>query len=161
MTNPLYCTDANWSPTRWKSKILRVDFFLTALVLISLTNCCMPVRAHTLPVECYKAEIFNKDRFSDLCGAHFLCLSWPLSLACTLPFSFPLRSTHLILYTRMHSHKHPLFLSFASHTHVVLQGLQMCVLICFQHRLFSCQCADSEFSTHSYEIRVRDIRPIQ
>lgn len=24
-------------------------FYLTALVLISLTNCCMPIRAHTLP----------------------------------------------------------------------------------------------------------------
>lgn len=67
------------------------------------------------------------------------------------------------IYTHMHAytHRHPLFPLLVSHTHRHERGLQMCDLICFQQRLFSCQCADSEFSALSYEIRAGDVRTIQ
>lgn len=59
-----------------------------------------------------------------------------------------------------HMHTNGQSFSLAPPTHAE-QALQMCVLIRFQQRFFSCQCADSEFSTRSYEIRVGDIRAIQ
>lgn len=144
---------------------LRAKSYLTALVLISSTNCCMPVHAHT-PHGMLQSGLFpQRSIFRSVQHTHFLCFFWTPSLACTLYLSLlaPIRTLDLV-HTHVHvgAHKHPPFLYLHSHTHTGCSGgLQMCVLICFQHRLFSCQCADSEFSTLSYEIRVGDIRPIQ
>lgn len=145
---------------------LGAKFDLTA---ISFNILDKPLHAHACTHAAWNAakQIFSTKIHFQICAeTHSLCFCC-LALH-SLPFLFLLWYTHLVLYiqacTQMQTNTHSFFhWPPNTHTHTYTERsrvLQMCVLICFQRRLSSCQCADSEFSTLSYEIRAGDIRAI-
>lgn len=165
MTNQLYFTNANCRPNIMSELGFGGRFYLAALVLISSTNRCMPTHAHALCGMLQSRDFPQRSISRSV--QRTLSLLLLDSVSCLHSTFLVPAPIHTLDFARAHAYTQAPAFSFTrlphthTHTHRLLQGLQMCVLICFQHRLFSCQCADSEFSTLSYEIRVGDIRAIQ
>lgn len=118
--------------------------------LIASTNGRMHVHATALPARCKTLAFQHRSTFTSV-----------LSLGRAL----------LVLFLRCYSHARARARARTSrartqspptHMHAGCCRLCRCVSsICFQHRLLSCQCADSDFSTLSDEMRDGDAGVLQ
>lgn len=119
------------SCNRWKSSIFGEQIYFAVIGLNILDKLLHALHTHTYRVNCCKADIFRKDRFSSVHRTLSLSLLDSVSCLYSSPFLFTLQYTHLILYiytcTGIHTDTHTFALLPPQHTQTVAGFADVCL----------------------------------